>query len=590
MASPPWRGVTPLRVQQDNKACSFVLIHNWPPAACHHTHSVDEWTPYTAPGRHIYPSKEEAEYTAVLAYAIAVSASWWAARVGVAKLHVPRMPQFHTVGRREHWLDTDPRALREWAMVPLAVSLGLTAALQSRPGLPVRATVEAKQVAPDQLESGCIYGIQSIPQAVSLPMMSQETLVLAFRKLFPAAWFDKYQFAMVEDLINAPPFSCFPQWLASRGEAWAGLLGPHLAAGSVRQLARIGEGQQVGAVAHRAALPPLLPFNLSPDAHFQQALSRAQQPLPFEDLPIELQRRWSGVTAHLRSFQEPEVRVVTQQRDIGLLALLLVLTSWADTSLPFGLVKGLPAVGYAPPYGIFPQQPAKRLSMEDVLQGWQSHNAHLIAQLKPGKHDEFLLTQSIEDATNGFCTFPLTSTQLQTQIQGQAHRLIPRCVITQSSGKQRVIDNGDTGGQSELSSDANKLTLFCPMSRGESLGCVVVWWHHEWQAPAFQLYTGLLFGLPLAVTSFNRLSRVLESLSRRLGYVLVSFYFDDATITDVASAQGSGQWAANQICKLVGSPFATEKQQTMQQEGTFLGLTHDLSLIAETAGGVPVCH
>eukprot|EP00435_Cladocopium_sp_Y103_P031497 s1905_g8.t1 len=646
-------------------------IHNWPPAACHHTHRADEWTPYTAHGQHVYPSKEEAEYTAVLAYAIAVSASWWAARMSLAKLHVPRMPPFHTVGRREHWLDIDPRALREWAMVPLAVSLGLTAALQGRPGLPVRATVEAKQVAPDQLASGCVYvgrgsfhhrlqttkwkapwtpghncdtsewlslyvqhirtsnlweqleelkgctlvcdcpltvlvglffdatspsratraspranwqrtvmllqGIQSIPKAMSLPMMSQETLVLAFRKLFPADWFDNYQFAMVEDLINAPPFSCFPQWLASRGEAWAGPLGPHLAAGSVRQLARIGEGQQVGAVAHRAALPPLLPFNLSPDAHFQQALQRAQQPLPFEDLPVvdsdlrfvasmysthkaslralrrravgamkELQRRWSGVTTHLRSFQEPEVRVVTQQRDIGLLALLLVLTSWADTSLPFGLVKGLPAVGYAPPYGIFPQQPARRLSMDD-------------------------------DATNGFCTFPLTSTQLQKQIQGQAHCLIPRCVITQSSGKQRVIDNGDTGGQSELSSDANKLTLcsplrpaqhialvmhewsleeqqhfhqddhwetgqedlpsayrFCPMSRGESLGCVVVWWHHEWQAPAFQLYTGLLFGLPLAVTSFNRLSRVLESLSRRLGYVLVSFYFDDATITDWA--------------------------------------------------------
>ena len=29
---------------------------------------------------------------------------------------------------------------------------------------------------------------------------------------------------------------------------------------------------------------------------------------------------------------------------------------------------------------------------------------------------------------------------------GQEHRLIPRCVITQSSGKQRVIDNGDLGG------------------------------------------------------------------------------------------------------------------------------------------------
>ena len=37
---------------------------------------------------------------------------------------------------------------------------------------------------------------------------------------------------------------------------------------------------------HRAALPPLLPFNLDPDDHFNQALQRAQQPLPYEDLPV----------------------------------------------------------------------------------------------------------------------------------------------------------------------------------------------------------------------------------------------------------------------------------------------------------------
>ena len=35
----------------------------------------------------VFPSKEEAEYTASLAFGIAVSASWWAARMGLAKLH-----------------------------------------------------------------------------------------------------------------------------------------------------------------------------------------------------------------------------------------------------------------------------------------------------------------------------------------------------------------------------------------------------------------------------------------------------------------------------------------------------------------------
>ena len=52
-----------------------------------------------------------------------------------------------------------------------------------------------------------LQGIQSLPKAVSLPVMSQEGMVLAFCKLFPAAWFQNFKFAMVEDLINSAPFS-----------------------------------------------------------------------------------------------------------------------------------------------------------------------------------------------------------------------------------------------------------------------------------------------------------------------------------------------------------------------------------------------
>ena len=63
---------------------------------------------------------------------------------------------------------------------------------------------------------------------------------------------------------------------------------------------------------------------------------------------------------------------------------------------------------------------------------------------------------------------------------------------------------------------------------------------------------------------------------------MTSLYFDDATITDVRSAKGSGQWAMNQLCLMIGSPFAEDKKQTMQSTGTFLGLTHDLSSISKT--------
>ena len=249
------------------------------------------------------------------------------------------------------------------------------------------------------------------------------------------------------------------------------------------------------------------------------------------------------------------------------------------------------------------------------------------AHLEPAEGGErrCLFVQSMEDARNGFCTPPLQRAEFLRHIGDQAHRLIPRCVITQSSGKQRVIDNGDTGGQSDLSSNASTLTLcspvrpaqhislvmhrwseeevaefcqndawetgqedlpsayrYCPKSQQESLGCIVVWFHFEWQTPAYQVYSGLLFGLPLAVTSFNRFSRLLEAPTRRYCQVLTSLYFDDATITDVRSAKGSGQWAMNQLCVMIGSPFADDKKQAMQSSGTFLGLTHDLSCINKT--------
>ena len=51
----------------------------------------------------------------------------------------------------------------------------------------------------------------------------------------------------------------------------------------------------------------------------------------------------------------------------------------------------------------------------------------------------------------------------------------------------------------------------------------------------FQQCSALLFGLPLAVTSFNRYSRLMEALGRRFTYSLTSMYFDDANLIAVAS-------------------------------------------------------
>ena len=291
-----------------------------------------------------------------------------------------------------------------------------------------------------------LQGFNALPKSMAVPVLRQEAVVLAFRKLFPSTLFDKFKFAMIEDLISA-----------------------------VRQMGRIG--CQVGAMTHRAALPPLLPFNLEPDEHFRQALLRAQEPLPFEDLPVadadlrfatsgyspnasslrswreqavgalkELKRRWEGVTLHLRRFQEPAVANVTHQRDIGLIALMMVLTSWADTGFPYGLVTGLPAVGFAPLYSIFPQQPAQRISIDDVMLGWEAHNQAIVNNLRPSKTDTFLLQQSIEDAEKGFCTMPMKYIEFRSGVSGRAYRVIPRCVVHRAQASNMSSTMGTQEG------------------------------------------------------------------------------------------------------------------------------------------------
>ena len=168
--------------------------------------------------------------------------------------------------------------------------------------------------------------------------------------------------------------------------------------------------------------------------------------------------------------------------------------------------------------------------------------------------------------------------------KGQPFRLIPQCVITQSSGTQRIIDNADAGGQSALSSDPNKLVLcsplrpaqhaeamldcldeaglaeargtdavegggedwpdadayrYCPMDRAASLCCVVARWHATWGEPAFQCS----LVCPSRSQASTAIAGLQEALGQRLFSILVSLYFDDSHLTDWASSKGSAQEA-----------------------------------------------
>ena len=163
-----------LCLQQGNVFRHHVLLAPWMELGASSSSSGTMWRRSTSgrkpsattcmtptKGTHIHraiPASTPPEHTAVLSYAIADAASWWAVRTGKASLAVPRMPAFTSAGRREHWLQIDPRALREWAMAAMAVTLGLTAALQAeRPGLPVRASLQDELLSRDTLPEHTVY-------------------------------------------------------------------------------------------------------------------------------------------------------------------------------------------------------------------------------------------------------------------------------------------------------------------------------------------------------------------------------------------------------------------------------------------------
>ena len=69
--------------------------------------------------------------------------------------------------------------------------------------------------------------------------------------------------------------------------------------------------------------------------------------------------------------------------------------------------------------------------------------------MRPGKDDDTILNKRMEDAEKGFASEPIKMEEFEKSVEGSNFRLIRRFVITQSTGKKRIIDDAADGGQSE---------------------------------------------------------------------------------------------------------------------------------------------
>ena len=507
-----------------------------------------------------------------------------------------------------------------------------------------------------------------IPTSIEL-MFPQDAVVRAFRNSYPEEVFQGFQFPVIEDLINAFPFTTYREWRHEQHMEALEELGPALVSRQQIFTARYSSGQQQGAFSHKATLPPLISYQVDKDTHFSRAIQLGKEPSPLEremlvddDLEFaadmmcthaaelgakreesmqameELGRRWQVVDDHLRSHQCASLEGVTSERALGLVGLLYVLTMWPDARYPCELWQGVKGVGFNPWCRVYPFQDAALVNNAYVSEGGLEEAQRLAKSTSASSkvftvvqeginkqvgYDEFILSESMKDYERGWCTQPMSWKAMRQHTKGRKDiRTIRRKVVQQPSGKLRLIDDADEGGQSATSEDCNKLRLcsalrpaqhaailykraakrsmlayiillgllsggedwpdayrHTPMRPEDSYMCIVSWWHPTWGMVVYQRYYSLLFGLPLAVTNFNRYPRWTEAIVRRFVFILFSMYFDDGTIQDLGTEKEAGQDMVGRLMTVLGTPFAPSKRQPMGVKGTFLGLCHDTSMI-----------
>ncbi|CAJ1332187.1 unnamed protein product, partial [Effrenium voratum] len=448
-------------------------------------------------------------------------------------------------------------------------------------------------------------GVRSVSPA---PVFQQESVVAAVKNLFPAVSFRGVQFPTLVDVLNTETFLGFCVWAHGQGLPTDGPLGPSAFPPCGVSAVRASMAEQAGAAGKRNAVSPVVPFGLEPEEHFAAALAVQADGCPLDfpaKLDMDLLFAADQSVVHHAHLAEVRAAAIRALRELA--RRLQPITEY--------LAKlQVPAVR-----GVNPRNHLAAIyeTLEEVLRTGVEDAQHILSRVKAGPDDDIIMEAGAEDEAAGYCS-PAMSLQ-EVMRMNRPFRLIRRFVITQGSGKKRVIDDACQGQQSLRSHDANRLQfasalqpclhLQClasallrhghalgswrdtvvsagedlpqayrkiPMQPEHSWACLVTYFDPCVQEVRFRRYHGMLFGLPLAVSGFNRLPFFLQALCRRLLRCLVTMYYDDLTFQDWNSTARASQLLIEELARLIGFPFSEEKRQAPCAEGDFLGLIHDL--------------
>ncbi|CAE6920920.1 aspC [Symbiodinium sp. CCMP2592] len=389
-----------------------------------------------------------------------------------------------------------------------------------------------------------------------------------------------------------------------------------------RALLQAAVGKQRAAGDSRKGLDHLLPPGLSKHEHIHAACGLKS---PFDvdgavDPDLEFAAWALGVWGPLlpawqdsvrkclhrlvKAFQPVEDFLMSASPVAGLstrsplaLAVFTVLLDWPDTSQPLRYLTGFKAVGAIEPTGVFREIPhTEHVSQDEFLGEAAMEFIHDLVHRVPSPDAQAIWDLTKEECDKGWCSGPFSVAQLDQQFGQGQWRPVPRFLVTQASGKQRLIDDVVLHFWGELPDwflptacimDLPEAYRGCPVEPQQRAFTIAATFDPEGRRWCFWVYTGLLYGLSSAVLSFNRLPTLLVAVARRLIALGCGAYFDDLFDIAVRCIARSSQDALLHVLALAGAPPAPDKTQPPRANFGYLGAAFDFSSIKED--GIITC-
>lgn len=129
-------------------------------------------------------------------------------------------------------------------------------------------------------------------------------------------------------------------------------------------------------------------------------------------------------------------------------------------------------LGNIPPYGIFGDTDEAWVDETRLLSEAWEKALTMVRKLRPSADDTLILERTQEDIDKGFAEPVLSWRTFKDKHPPGSFRLIQRFVVTQSSGKRRVCDDGYAGGHTELTTECNYLQLCNALQPARHIQCL----------------------------------------------------------------------------------------------------------------------